>query len=63
MTPIHTDLIKCSAPAAPTEYEREALRARRLVRRAVFSAFIKKVLLHGPRFPVVVKQPRVNSQS
>ncbi|MCU4653260.1 hypothetical protein N8I71_10475 [Roseibacterium sp. SDUM158016] len=63
MTPFHTDLMKYSTPAAPTAHERQALHVRRQVRRAVFSAFIKKVLLHAPRFPVVAKRPRVNSQS
>lgn len=62
MTPFHTDLMKYSTPAVPTEHERQALRVRRKVRRAVFSAFIKKVLFHAPRFPMVAKWPRVNSQ-
>ena len=53
MTPFHTDLMKYSTPAALTAHERQALRARRQTRRAAFSAFIKKVLLHSPRFPVV----------
>jgi hypothetical protein len=62
-TAIHTDLMKHSAPAAPTAHERRALRAHRQARRAVFSAFIKKVFLNAPRFPVLVKGARVNSQS
>jgi len=62
MTAIDTDLMKHSTPAVPTEHERQALRVRRQARRAVFYAFIKKVLLHAPRFPVLAKRPRVNSQ-
>jgi hypothetical protein len=62
MTAIHTDLMKHSVPAAPTVHERQALRARRQTRRAVFSAFIKKAVLHATRFPVLAKRPRVNSQ-
>jgi hypothetical protein len=63
MTPFHTDLMKYSTPAAPTAHERQALRALRLARRAAFSAFIEKVLLHTSRFPVAVKRLRVNSPS
>jgi hypothetical protein len=63
MTPMHTDLMKHSTPVAPTAHEREALRIRRQVRRDVFAAFIKKVLLHAPHFPVLAKRARVNSQS
>ena len=62
MTPIHTDLMKYSTPTAPTEHERQALRARRQARRAAFSGFIKKVLLHVSRFSVALKRLRVNSQ-
>ncbi|AXI54085.1 hypothetical protein SuNHUV7_05340 (plasmid) [Pseudoseohaeicola sp. NH-UV-7] len=43
MTPMQTDLIKYSTPAAPTSHERQALRARRQARRATFLAFIEKV--------------------
>jgi hypothetical protein len=63
MTPIHTDLMKHSTPASPTAHERQALRVRRQVRRAAISLFITKILLHAPRFPLVAKRPRVNSQS
>jgi hypothetical protein len=63
MTPFHTDIMKYSTPVAPTAQERQALRVRRQVRRAAFSALIKKVLSHAPRVPVVAKQPPVNSQS
>ncbi len=62
MTPIHTDLMKYSTPTAPTEHERQALRARRQARRAAFSAFIEKVLLHVSHFSVALKRLRVNSQ-
>lgn len=63
MTPLHTDLMKYSAPAAPTAHEREALRARRQTRRAAFLAFIERVFSHTPRSQVVVTQPRFNSPS
>ncbi len=63
MTPMHTDLIKYSTPAAPTEHERQALRARRQTRRAAFLAFIETVFSHTPRSQVVVTQPRFNSTS
>lgn len=62
MTPMHTDLIKYSTPTAPTEHERQALCARRQVRRAAVSAFIKKVLLFVSRFSVALKRLRVSSQ-
>ena len=62
MTPMHTDLMKYSAPSAPTEHERQALRARRQARRAAFSAFNKKLLLHVSRFSVALKRLRDNSQ-
>lgn len=61
MTPIHTDLMKYSTPAAPTEHERQAFRSRRHARRVAFSTFSEKVLLRMTRFAVVVKQPRVIS--
>ncbi len=63
MTPIHTDLMKYSTPTAPTEHERQALRARRQARRAAFSTFIEKVFSHAPRSPVVPTRPRVNQPS
>lgn len=63
MTPMPTDLIKYSTPAAPTAHERQALRARRQTRRAAFLAFIEKVFSHTPRSQVVVTQPRVNTPS
>ena len=37
ITPLHTDLMKYSAPAAPTAQERQALRIRRQARRAALS--------------------------
>ena len=46
MTPIHTDLMKYSTPTAPTEHERQALRARRQARRAAFSTFIERVVIN-----------------
>ncbi|PRY72520.1 hypothetical protein CLV76_13429, partial [Marivita geojedonensis] len=49
MTPIHTDLMKYSTPTAPTEHERQALRARRQARRAAFSTFIETVFSHAPQ--------------
>jgi hypothetical protein len=63
MTPFHTDLMKYCTQAAPTAHERQALRVRPDTRRAVFSAFLKNVLLHAPRVPVLAKQPRANSQT
>ena len=63
MTPLHTDLMKYSAPAAPTEHEREALRAHRQIRRASFLVFIERVFSHTQCSQVVVTQPRFNSQS
>jgi hypothetical protein len=63
MTAIHTDLMKYSTPAAPTAHERQALRVRRGARRAVFSAFIKKVVLLPQRFPTLAKRPHANTHS
>ena len=63
MTPFHTDLVKYSAPAAPTAHERKALRARRQTRRAAFLAFIERAFSNTPRSQVVVTQPRFNSPS
>ena len=63
MTPMHTDLMKYSAPSTPTQHERQALCARRQARRAAFSAFIKKTLLLVSRLSVALKWLRVNSQS
>ncbi len=60
MTPMHTDLMTHSTPAAPTAHEREALRARRQARRAAFRAFVAKVFSHAPRHPVA---PRVSRPS
>ena len=60
MTPMHTDLMKYSTPAAPTSYERRALRARRQARRTSFAAFIKEVFSHAPRLPVVATRTRLN---
>lgn len=62
MTPMHTDLMKYSAPTAPNEQERQALRACRQARRAAFSTFIEKVSLHVSHFSVALKRLRVNSQ-
>lgn len=58
MTPMHTDLIKYSTPAAPTAYERQAMHTRCRTRRAVFRAFIEKVFSRTPRTPEIVAQPR-----
>lgn len=63
MTPMHTDLIKYSTPAAATPHERQALRARRQARRAAFLTFVEMVFSHAPRFPVVATRPRINSPS
>jgi hypothetical protein len=63
MNPFHNDLMKYSTPAALTSHERQALRVRRHIRRAVLSAFIKRLLSHAPRFPVAAKRSRVNSRS
>jgi hypothetical protein len=63
MTPMHTDLMKYSTPAAPTAHERQAMDVCRRARRSVFSAFIEKVLLRAPRFPVVAKRLRINLPS
>ncbi len=63
MTPMHTDLLKYSSPAAPTWHERQALRAYRQARRAAFLAFIEEVFSHAPRFPVVATRLRVKSPS
>ena len=63
MTPMHTDLINCSTPAALTSHERQALRARRQARRAAFIAFIEKVFSPATRFPKVAARRRINSPS
>jgi hypothetical protein len=61
MTPFHTDLMKYSNPAALTAHERQALRVQRQTRRAVLSAFFKRLLSHALHFPVVTKRSRFNS--
>jgi len=63
MTPFHIDLLKYSAPAAPTAQERQALSASRHARRAAFSACIEKVFLHILRFAAAVKRLRLKSPS
>jgi hypothetical protein len=63
MTPLHTDLMKYSAPAAPTAHEREALHALRQTRRAAFLALMERVFSHNSHSQVVVTQPRFNSPS
>lgn len=63
MTPMHTDLMKHSTPAAPTAHEREALSVRRQARRAAFRAFIAQVFSHAPRHPVAPAVPRVSQPS
>lgn len=61
MTAFHTDLIRYSTPAPLTAHERQALRVQRQTRRAVLTAFIKRLLSHAPHFPVVTKRSRFNS--
>ena len=61
MTPMHTDLIKYSTPAAPTAHERQAVRALRQTRRAAFLAFIERVFSHTPSSQVT--RPRFNTPS
>jgi hypothetical protein len=63
MTPFHTDLMKHSTPAAPTEHERQARRVRRQIRRAAVSALIEGLRSRLRGVPVAAKRPRVDPQS
>lgn len=57
MTPMQTDLMNYSTPAAPTAHERQARRARRQARRITFLAFMEKVCSHVPRLRVATTRP------
>jgi len=63
MTPMHTDMIKHSTPAAPTAQEREAARAHRRAGAATFVAFIRQMFAYAPRPTVAPPRPRFNAPS
>ncbi|WP_425038713.1 hypothetical protein [Primorskyibacter sp. S187A] len=54
--------MKHSAPAAPTDQERQALRIHRHNRRAVLSALIGTLRLQAMRFAALAKVPSLTSR-